>query len=432
MNEVEKLLSQRAKLLSDAGALLKENPGASWTAEHEANFDKMHADAAKLKEQADALSNAKAREARQREAEASLNEGRGRQAPVAGLDNGGQVTQTPITYMGKPLRLPRGSAIAARSQSAEYNAAFMEYFSGGAPSAALQTDIADLGGYLAPAQFVADYITELNNTFWMRRLCRVLPPTTSQSITMPRRKSRANPFVWGTELSTPTPDTGLKFGQYSLSPHYMTGEFEISKDLMSAASINPETIVRSEIVFASGEIEEKAFMYGDGNKKPFGLMVPSNDGIPASRDVSGDLAVYDTWVDAKMSFREPYLNDSSLAWLANRQTVKGWMKLKATTGEPLWLPSVREGQPDRFLSINVQMSEYLNDGTGVAGAYASGDYAALLGNFRYYDILDGLDMGVMRHTDSYYDRRNLVGYVIRRKVDAQVRIAEAFTRVKKS
>ena len=41
-------------------------------------------------------------------------------------------------------------------------------------------------------------------------------------------------------------------------------------------------------------------------------------------------------------------------------------------------------------------------------------------------------MGITRHTDSAFERKNQVGFIVRRKVDGTPRHGEAFARVKKS
>ncbi len=439
MNELDKLIQDRAALLATAGALYdasKADGGSKWTAEDEAKFNKIHDDADKLQGQIQAVNKAGDRQRRHEAAQASLAETAGRRTlptqPAASAT--GNAPPTGFVHRGRTVAFRPGSPVAHRA-TPQYGEAFATYMGGGyVPAdmmASLTTDIATEGGYLAPPQYVAELVKELDNTFWFRQLARVLPPTSAPKVTMPRRTGRINSFSWGTEISPPLLDTGLRFGSYELTPHYMTAEIEVSQDLVKAASMSVDAIVRDEILWGAADLEEQAFLYGDGVNKPLGVFVPSLEGIDVGQDVSGDDGAFETYVDAKLSLRESYLRSDNLRWLFSRYSVRELMKLKSTTGEPIFLPSIREGGYDTLLGVKVVLSEYVRkpaNGT----AYVAGEYLGVIGDFRAYDVLDSLDMGIKMHMDSYYDRRNMYGYITRRKVDGHPRFAEAFKRVKKA
>lgn len=435
MTELDSLYDQRAKHIADADAILKRSQadGNKMSAEDEAAFDRHHAEADKILGQIKDRKAVQEREARQAAANDAMRESRGRRVGATEPGSVGAGLEMP-TFRGQPMRIPANAAARSRATQV-YATAFREYLGGSEARevhAALQTDIEQSGGYLAPPQYVAELVKELDNSFWFRQLARVLPPTVAPKVTMPRRTARSAAFAWGTELSTPTADTAYRLGTYELTPHYMTGEIELSNDLANAASISPDMMVREEIVFRSGDLEENAFFTGTGVRQPIGIFTPHADGIATSRDTTGSETTPDTYLDAKYSLREPYLRSDSLRWVFSRQAVKTLAKLKSTTNEPLWIVSTRDGEPEQFLGVRVVLSEYAPIGSGVNNAWASGDYIGIIGDFRNYDILDGLDMGVTLHTDSYYNRRNMRGYVVRRKVDGCPRIGEAFARVKKT
>lgn len=423
--------NERAKCIADADVIVKRckaDGGRDLTGEESAEFDKLHNRAADLYGQIQSHRESEDRERRHAEAVGSLEESRGRR--VGSRPSAPSVADPQsLTFRGQPMRLPSHSAILFRA-SAEYAEAFRAYLNGGQFDAALQTDIADQGGYLAPPQFVAELVKELDNSFWFRQLARVLPPTTAPKVTMPRRSARMSAFVWGSELATPTADTAYRLGTYSLTPHYQSGEVEVSNDLISAGSLNVESIVRQEILFNATDLEENAFFTGDGDKKPLGVFTASADGIASSRDTTANPNQTDSWVNVKFSLAEPYLRSPALRWVMHRNAVKLLAKLKSGTGEPLWLVSTRVGEPDTLLGKPVVMSEYAPSGTG--GSYTTGDYVAILGDFAHYDIQDSLDFGISRMTDSHYARRNMTGFIVRRKVDGCPRIGSAFARLKAS
>jgi HK97 family phage major capsid protein len=435
--DINALYAERAKCIADAGKIFdkaKAEGGRPMTGEESQEFDRLHNRADEVYGQIEAEKKSRERASRQEKAAESLRESRGRQLPAG--EPGGSARgsdKVMYTFQGKPveLRISADPKLVFRA-SAEYGERFSAYLATGIPQASMQTDIADSGGYLAPPQFVAELVQELNNDFWFRKLARVLPPTSAPEVTMPRRTARMNQFVWSSELATPSPDTAYKLGTYKLTPHYMTGEVELSNDLIRAASIDPDSIVRNEIKFRGGELEEQAFFNGTGAGQPLGVFTPSNQGIDTVYDVTGDPTAYDTWVGAKLSLRQPYLMSKNLRWIVHRNAVRILASLKSTMGEPLWLVSTREGEPERFNGVTTVISEYAPAGTGGNNTYAQNDYLGIIGDFANYDILDGLDLSIVVLTDSYYARRNMIGYIIRRKVDGNPRIGEAFRRLKKA
>jgi HK97 family phage major capsid protein len=434
MIEIEKLMQRRAGLIAQAGAIFNKARGENreMSGEESAQFDAMHADASELQKEVAALQKAADRARLQGDAEASLRETAGRRsvpgqpgARVSG-DAGDRVT-----WRGRDLSM-RANSAESRRQSHDYRDAFASYLASGAENAVMQVDVQDRGGYLAPPQYVADLLTELDDMMWIRRLANVRTPTTAPSVKFNRRTARVRTFVWGTELSAPVADANASIGQYELAPSPMTGEVEVSNDLLAASGPAVDSFVRSEMAWDAGDVEEFAFLYGNGARKPIGLFFPSDDGIPLSRDVSGAINTPDTFLNAKYSLKESYLRSTALRWLFSRAAVRDLSKLKDSTGQPLWLVSNREGQPDTFCGVPTVMSEYAPVPANTNGQFATGEYFGMIGDFKGYDIQDSLEMAIQRLTDSYYARRNMTGFIARRRVDGKVRWPNAFARVKLS
>lgn len=433
MNELDTLIDERAQLVATAGRLLDKSKanGGKWVAEDEQEYDRLHDEADKVLAKINAKKATKAREDRHRQSQESLAESRGRRAAANEPGRAGAVRQMP-EFRGRQLVLPPDANVRMRAGE-EYAEAFEAYLAGRQPAATLQTDIASDGGYLAPPQFVAELVAELDNEFWFRSLARVLPPTSAPKVTMPRRTSRASAFQWGTEISTAPVLNTPKYGTYNLTPHYMSGEFELSKDLIGAGMLSAESLLRDEINYNAMDLEETVFFYGDGTGRPLGVFTPSAQGIPTSRDVSKAAATFfadaDPWIDAKTSIKPQYLKSGSFRWIIHRLILRRMMKLKDSTGQPIWIVSTRDGEPDRVLGVPVIISEYAPKASGANDTIVAGDYLGILGDFRQYTILDGLDLGVTRHTDSNFERRNMVGFIVRRKVDGGVRDENAFARL---
>lgn len=402
----EDLMNRRAGLIHQAGKIVDraKAAGRDMTGDEAHTFDRLHDDAADLQAQINGMSR-------------SRQVGPGRAA--SGSPNGAELAS---------VRSAAEDRMAGLRATAEYRAAFAGYLETGRVSADLQADQAEKGGYMVPTEFAAEIAKSLDNTFWFRRLANVLPQTTAESVQIPRQNSRMGGMQWGAELTTPAKDTQLTFGQVTLAPGWMCGEIDVSNSLLASGVVDVESFVMDEINYAAAELEELAFMTGDGVRKPLGVFVPHADGIPASRDTVGSIST-DALYDAKFSIRDVYLRSGGLSWVGSRPFVKDCAKLKDSLGNPLWVVSVRDGEPDWLIGVPLTLSEYALTGSGTGGAWAGGDYAAVLGDFQQYDVLDGLDMSIQR-LNELEARRNLVAFIIRRKVAGCARHGEAFARLK--
>ena len=391
----------------------------------------------RLKKEIDKLEQSEARKARLAQEERELSESAGRRTDPAnprGADpapptDGNRDANADYTYEfrrrgAKPVTVRyRAGSAEHRRHTPGYRAAFRDALA--YEARALQADLDTAGGFIvSPEEFVAELLQDVDDEVMIRGMARKFT-TNAQSIGMPRRTAKMASFAWGSELSTPTADTSLKFGKRNLTPHYMTGEIVVSRDLLRSGLMDVEAIVRSEIARDAGELEERAFISGSGAGQPLGLFTVSDDGITTARDVSsGNLATsitVDGLISAKFALKQVYR--ARAQWMFHRDAVAMIRKLKDGNGQYLWQPSVVAGEPDRILNLPSRESEW------VPNTFTSGLYAGIIGDFSNYWIVDSLDMGIQVLLETYA-RTNQNGYIVRRKVDGAPTIAEAFARVK--
>jgi len=426
VTEIEEKKAQRARMLNQAHKLAAA--GRAMVAGRMRYEDQMHFDA--LHEEADNLQ--RKIEAAERRLKASAPEPV-RASPTVPTVPGAQPADAglrpTLMFRGFAVEIPAGSDLDRR-RSGEYRDRFASYLGGNVGiEAGRQTDIAEKGGYLAPPEFLMQVVRKLDGTCWVRSLANVLPPTAAVELQLPRRSATATPFAWGNELDTPTPDTGLTTGGSVLHPRRMIGELQVSASFLAQQQVNAEPFVRDEIARNGAKTEEDAFLNGDGIQKPVGLFVPNaQGGVGTDRDVTSTVDQAGLTA-AKFNLREPHLRSPSLRWICHKNFIKAIAGLKSTTNEPLYLVSLRAGEPDQLVGTPVAMSEYAPAGTGANGTYASGDYGALIGDLAMYDIVDGLGMSVQVDV-SLERRRGLVVFIIRRKVDGCPADPEAFSRLK--
>lgn len=405
--QINELRQERAAIWEQAKALNEKALAEKrdFTAEEQQQYDKMMADMDAKKAQIDRL-------------EAAL---RIEDEMRATVGSGREFQPTPAA--GKGGDNPRASE--------EYRAAFERFLSHGAAALSreevrmMAADPDSEGGYLVtPQQFVDELLKEVDDSVIVRQFARGFQLRTAKSLGVPTLDSDADDADWITELKTGN-ETDLGFGKRELRPHPLAKRIKVSNTLLRLTSGGAEALVRQRLAYKFGVTLEKAYMAGDGNQKPLGLFVASNDGIPTSRDVVGSNTTTaikaDTLIDALYSLKEAYQRNAR--WIFHRDVVKAIRKLKDGEGQYLWAPGIAGGEPDTILSRPFSMSEY------APNTMTAGQYIGLVGDLSYYWYVDALDFQIQRLVELYAES-NQTGFIGRYEGDGQPVLAEAFARIK--
>lgn len=301
-----------------------------------------------------------------------------------------------------------------------------EYYSAMAEARALQVDKPTAGGYtVVPEQFIAQLIKDLDNEVFIRRFATVYAVPNAVSIGVPALDTDIEDATWSGEISTRDEDTAMAFGKRELTPHSCNKLIKVSKKHIRASALDIERLVRERMTYKFGVTEENAFLNGTGAGQPLGVFTASNDGISTSYDVStGNTSTdirFDGLIEAKYKIKSGYLNRA--IWIFHRDGVKRIRKLKDGEGQFIWQQSMQVGQPDRILGLPVYMSEY------APNTFSASQYVGIIGDFKYYWIVDALDMQVQVLVEKYADT-NRNGYVGLKETDGMPVLENAFARVK--
>lgn len=290
---------------------------------------------------------------------------------------------------------------------------------------ALQADKDASGGYtIAPEQFVNKLIMAVDDQTFIRQWADVSKMVTAQSLGLPYLAADPADSAWTTELAIGTEDSTMSFGKRSLEPHPLAKSIKVSNKMLR---LNPdvESLVISRLAYKFGITFEKACLTGSGASQPLGVFTASADGISTGRDVStGNTATsmqFDGLKEAKYTLKGNYWPRAK--WLFHRDGVKQLAKLQDDMGRYIWADSVRVGEPDLLLGIPAFMSEY------APNTFTTGLYVGILGDFKFYSIVDALDFSVQRVVELYAGS-NQTGFIGRLESDGMPVLEEAFVRVK--
>ena len=332
-----------------------------------------------------------------------------------------------LQRMWEPSQPTQGKLIVPGTQ--EYASNFSKWIRGNMraeaylASAGMSSDNEERGGYFQTSeQFMSEIIKQVDDAVFVQGLSRVIMMPPAKQLGVRVRRQRASTFTWAGENTdiTPTRDTSLLYGKRYLIPNYLQGSTIISRDLLRNVP-QAESMVIEEIGVDLNYKLEPAFLFGDGNQKPLGLMTASADGISTNRDYTSSATAFtfDDFSNMKYSLKTKYR--SSATWMLHRNVLAATALLKDGTGKYLWEPSRTVGSPDVILGNPVVETEWMPN------AVTSGMYFALLGDFSYYWVVYEMGMEMQRLIETQA-KTNEVEYIFRCKLDAQPVLEEAFAR----
>lgn len=266
------------------------------------------------------------------------------------------------------------------------------------------------GGYLVPDEWDARLIEKLEQENILRRLGTVIQTNGERKLNVATGKPAASWIEENGELVF----GGAAFSQIILDAWKLSVAVKVSEELLSDNAYDLEGFITRAFGQAIANAEEEAFIAGDGNKKPLGVLAETGGGEIGVTS-TGSAITADEVVDLIYKLKRPYRTKA--AFLTSDSTLAEIRKLKDGTGQFLWQPALTAGEPDRLLGYPVYTSAYVP-------AIAAGQPVMAFGDFSYYNIAD-------RGTRSFAALHELyagvgqVAFVAKERVDGKLVLPEA-------
>lgn len=272
------------------------------------------------------------------------------------------------------------------------------------------------GGYLAPPEFVIEVLKNIVQFSPVRQAARV-GQTATGAVLIPKRTGRLT-AKWVGETETRT-GTEPSYGQVKIEINEAACFVDVSNQMLEDAAIDFASELAADFAEEFGRLEGASFVNGDNIKQPSGFMADPN--VPFT--VSGSAAdiTADGLIDGLYSLAPFYRGRSS--WMMNGTTLAKVRKLKDTTGQYLWQPSLAAGQPETLLGRPVVEAVDMPD-------IAAGAFPIVIGDFQQgYRIYDRLLLSVMRDPYSIATTGQ-TRFHARRRVGGGIAKAEAIRKIK--
>lgn len=204
------------------------------------------------------------------------------------------------------------------------------------------------------------------------------------------------------------------FGQKSLGAYKVGTALKVSTELLNDAAFDLEAYISKEFGRRLGTKEEEAFWVGDGKSKPTGIF-NATDGAETGVTAASASVTFDDMLELYHSLKSPYRKNGT--WAMNDATIKALRKVKDTTGQYIWQPSVVAGVPDMIMNRPYVTSSYIP-------VLASGKTGIAFGDFRYYWIGDRQGI-TFKRLDELFSMTGQVGFLASKRVDGKLILPEA-------
>lgn len=268
------------------------------------------------------------------------------------------------------------------------------------------------GGYLVPDEYERTLVEALEEENVFRQLANVIRTSSGdRKIPVVAAKGTAS---WIDEEGAYT-ESDDSFGQVSIGAYKVGTMIKVSEELLNDSVFDLESYIAKEFARRIGAKEEEAFFTGDGSGKPLGVLAATGGAETGVTAASSTAITADELMDLFYSLKSPYRKKA--VWVLNDSTIKAVRKLKDSTGQYLWQPSLMAGTPDTLLGRPVKTSAYMP-------VIAAGAKTIAFGDFSYYWIADRQGRSFKR-LNELYAANGQVGFLGSQRVDGKLVLSEA-------
>ncbi len=277
---------------------------------------------------------------------------------------------------------------------------------------ALQEGTDSEGGYLVPDEFEKTLVESLEEENAVRKLAHAFT-TSAGDRKIPIVTTKGTAAWTGEEAAYHESDD--TFGQQTIGAHKITTLIKVSEELLNDSAFDLEGYFSAEFARRIGNKEEEAFLTGDGNNKPLGILATTGGGEIGVTAASATAITADEIIDLFYSLNAAYRKNA--VWLLNDSTVKAIRKLKDQNGQYLWQPALHEGAHETLLGKRIYTSPYFPD-------LAAGNKTVAFGDFSFYWIGDRQGIN-FRRLNELYATTGQVGFIASKRLDGKLILPEA-------
>lgn len=261
---------------------------------------------------------------------------------------------------------------------------------------------ANLGGYTVPTGFLPELVRAMKAYTGIGQVARFLNTDAGNVLYIPTEddtSTEANLITEGTSITV----QDITFGQKQLDAYAYKTQAKVSYELLQDSAFDLEAEIRNVFAPRFGRAMNSSCTTGTGSAQPNGVVTASSLGkTTASATAFTAAEIMDLYHNVDPAYRMA----RTCGFMMHDQVLAAIKKLQLGSNDasPLWLPSIREGEPDTILGKPYWINQ------GMESAITTGKKIMLFGDFNYYIIRMVQNMLVIRLNERYADN-GLVGFV---------------------
>ena len=314
---------------------------------------------------------------------------------------------------GNTVEKQTNNTAEAKKKAEAYNTAFWETMHTGMPQNTLKEGSDGSGGYLVPDTYDDRLVQALKQKNVLRQIATVIP--TTQKLTIPVSLGGEN-ASWMPE-NEPYTFCEAEFGEIEIDAYKLGSSILVSDELLEDCGVDLKKYIEEAFAHRIGNAEESAFIRGDGNGKPLGIIHQAS--IGKVTDEKGKISA-DDLVDMEFSLAEPYRKNA--VWVMSNDAYCRLGQLRHYRGNPIWSNGLEEEMPMKLFGYPVYICNHMDDVT-------PGSIPVLFGDFSYYWIGDRGKRVIKRLVERYADHGQ-VAFITTERVDAKLVLPEAIKTLK--
>lgn len=296
----------------------------------------------------------------------------------------------------------RGLFERAKAEKDDKDFITKEYEKLGMTRAAQQSTTDGSGGYTIPQGFQAELEKAMLAYGGMQEVSRIWRTTSGNTVDWPKINDTANrAYLIGEAVNAETSAVKLTDANQQFEAYKITsGMLRLSSEIVEDSAFDMVSIVNEFLAERMGRGINYYATIGDGSSKPKGITVAAAHGNNTVNDTvleASDFLALEHEVDP--AYR------GNARWMFHDTTLKEIKRISvtATTVNPLWLPSFRDGAPATILGYQYTINQDMATFTYNSGSANDNAKLVLFGDFKKFIIRYVNRMRMVRLVERFGD-----------------------------
>lgn len=279
------------------------------------------------------------------------------------------------------------------------------------------------GGYVVPTDLSPEFIQTMKAYGGMIQAARLIRTSGGGTWNQPYVDDTSTAALLTAEASATTVQD-VTFSRISLGSYTYRSAVIVSREWLQDEAVNAAGEINTMLATRMGRAVNAAFTTGDGSGKPTGILAASG-GAPTGKTTASATALTASEIlDLVHSVDPAYRTGPNVAFMLNDSTLAYIKKLTLGSSDstPLWVPSMREGEPATIWGYNYVINQDFE-------SIASNKSIMAFGDWSYYLMREVLGTTFVR-TDELYLNNFSVGFYAFARYDGKLIPTGAIKRMK--